>query len=321
MVVAVSGATGHIGGHLVRALLARGDRVRALVRGDAAVLRGLEIEVVRGDARDPGAVSSLLATADLAFDLAARISIDPRDDAEVSSNNVQACRTVADACLARGIRLVHFSSIHALRSSDGPIDETAPLAVDHPFAYDRSKARGESEVIDRVARGLDAVILNPTAVIGPLDFRPSEMGRFLLRLARRRLPCLVDGGFNWVDARDVAAGAVAAADRGRSGERYLLPGTWKSVRDIAGIARDVAGVRPPRLTLSVGTALMGVPFAAALSRITGARPIFTRLSLDALRHHRHVRGDKAAEELGYRTRPIEETLADTFAWFAGEGMT
>ena len=298
MIVAVTGAAGHVGGNLVRALLERGDRVRALARSDTRALSGLDVELVRGDLRERKVVAAMLEGVERVFHAAATVSIDPRDDAEVAANNVEISRRVAEACLERGVRLIHFSSIHALASREGPMDESAPLAEDHPTAYDRSKARAENEVFACVAKGLDGVIVNPTAVLGPHDFKPSEAGRMLLQLARRRLPCVVDGGFNWVDARDVASGALAAGDRGRAGERYLLTGTWLSVRDLASLACGIVRVRPPRWCLPIGIAGFGVPFAALLARMTGARPLFTRPALEALRHHREVRGDKAAREAG-----------------------
>ena len=319
MNVAVTGAGGHLGGNLVRALLARGDRVRCLVRRDERALAGLDVEVVRGDVRDRPVIDVLVSGMDVVFHLAAKVSIDPSEAGEVEGLNVDGPRCVAQACRDRGVRLVHFSSIHALRTHDGPIDESRPLAESHAFAYDRSKARGERRVLEEVARGLDAVIVNPTGVIGPFDFRPSHTGQMLLQLARRQLPTLVVGGFNWVDVRDVAAGAIAASLKGRSGERYLLAGTWCTVRDLAAQACGIAGVRPPRFDVPIPVAMLGVPVAAAFARITRTRAVYTRPGLDALRHHRDIRHDKASRELGYAPRPLETTLRDTYAWFRETG--
>jgi dihydroflavonol-4-reductase len=320
MNVAVTGAAGHVGGNLVRALLARGDAVRVLLRHDDRAVRGLDVTIVRGDSRDPTAVETLIDGVDVVYNLAAKISIDPRDAAEVTAHNVATPRVVAQACLERKIRLVHFSSIHALSTHDGPIDESRPLADAHPFAYDRSKARGEREVLERVSKGLNAVIVNPTAVIGPFDFRPSHTGQMFLQLARGQLPSLVDGGFDWVDVRDVVSGAIAAAEKGRVGERYLLSGAWRSVRDLAQIASATTGVPPPRFNVPIGVAMIGVPFAAAYARLTNTRPIFTRQALEALRNHRDVRHDKATRELGHRPRPLEETVREIYAWFREAGI-
>ena len=319
MIAAVTGAGGHLGGNLVRALVARGDTVRALVRSDERALAGLDVTVLRGDVRDRRALEALIDGSDIVFHLAAKVSIDPSERDEVLALNVGGARAVAQACRERGRRLVHFSSIHALTTQDGPIDETRPLAESHAFPYDRSKARGERAVLEEVARGLDAVTVNPTGVVGPYDFKPSHTGQMLLQLARRQLPTLVTGGFNWVDVRDVAAGAIAAAERGRAGERYLLSGAWRSVRELAEIACGMAKVKPPRFDVPVGVAMLGVPFAAAYARVTSTRAVYTRPSLDALRHHKDVRHDKATRELGYLPRPLEETIQDSYAWFRGVG--
>ena len=196
---------------------------------------------------------------------------------------------------------MHFSSIHAFSqdSSGATLDETrAPPDAHRVPAYDRSKAEAKRVVIDGLRRGLDAVIVNPTAVLGPFDFKPSAMGRVLLDLAHRRLPALVRGGFDWVDARDVATGALAAAEKGRSGERYLLSGEWLSIRDLAEIVEIVTGVSPPRFVAPMWAARIGAPFVAAWSKMLKTEPLFTSESLRALRGARRISHAKASAELG-----------------------
>jgi dihydroflavonol-4-reductase len=321
--IAVTGATGHIGGNLVRTLLARGERVRVLVHGGTRALDGLGAERVAGDVGDRGSLARLVAGADLVFHLAALISIDERDAPAMHAVNVEGARNVVDACMSAGVRrLVHFSSIHALaaRPAEQPIDEgRGPAGGPGTPAYDLSKAAGEREVRAGIARGLDAVIVNPTAAIGPHDYGPSTLGEALVRIARGRLPCLVEGGFDWVDVRDVVAGALAAAERGRSGERYLLSGEWRSVRALAAMVAAQTGVPAPRLVAPMWMARLGAPLATGWARLTRGRPVYTHASLHALRNHRHVRHDKAARELGYAPRPLEQTVADFFAWLRSEG--
>ena len=251
MTVLVTGATGHLGANLVRALLAQGRPVRALVRGEATLgaLEGLPVARVRGDVLDPAAVDAAVAGVDVVYHLAARISLIPSDAAVMGRVNVEGPRHVATACLRHGVRrLVHFSSVHALSppEGDGVTDETRPpnVAPDAP-AYDRSKSAGEVEILKAVARGLDAVIVNPTGVLGPYAFYPEHQLRFLLDVYHGVLPALLDGGFNWVDARDVVQGALAAETRGRCGERYLLSGTWVSARDVACAIEAATGLSYP----------------------------------------------------------------------------
>jgi len=327
MKVAVTGATGHIGGNLVRVLLASGHTVRAIHRSDTRPLDGLGVEAVRADVRDPVAMVRALDGMELVFHLAGRITINGDPDGEVLSTNRQGTASVAAACLNVGVRrLVHFSSIHALRQDphDQPLDEARPLAdegVGHCLTYDRTKAAGEREIRAAVERGLDAVIVNPTSVIGPIDFKPSAMGAACLKIARRQLPALVDAGFDWVDVRDVAQGAVSAGLSGRKGERYLLSGAWTSFGELAGQIARAAGVRPPRFVAPLWMAALGAPFSMAWAKLSRTRPLVTLESLETLRtSHRAISHGKAAQELGYRPRPLEETTGEIVRWFRDAGF-
>lgn len=320
----VTGASGHAGANLVRALLDEGRPVRCLVRDDVRALEGLRVELARGDVSDVESLKRAFDGARTVFHLAARISIVGSQGGAVERTNVDGVRNVVEACRARGVsRLVHFSSIHALhdRGDGDAIDEDSDSAEREDLpAYDRSKAAGEKIVREAVARGFNAVIVNPTAILGPHDEKPSRMGRVLLGLATRRMPALVNGGYNWVDARDVARGAMAAESRGRAGERYLLSGTWKSIGEVARIVQSCGGRRPPRVTLPLFVAAAVAPAALLGARLIGAEPLFTPESIRALRHHRHVIPRNAIADLGWAPRPIEVTIADTLAWFRAKGM-
>lgn len=324
MTVVVTGASGHIGGNLVRELLARGVRLRALVHEDRRAVDGLDLDVARGDVLDLDSLRRAFGRAELVYHLAARISIVDDDAAETWAVNVRGTENVVAACRDAGVkRLVHFSSIHALapEPADRPVDETRPLAEGrHVPHYDRSKAAAERAVLAGVRAGLDAVIVNPTAVVGPHDYRSSPMGQVFLDLYRGALPAIVEGGFDWVDVRDAVAGAIAAAERGGRGERYLLSGHRASMRELAALVEDVTGSRPPRVVVPMWLARAGAPVATAVANLAGRRPRFTRASLHALRNHREVRHDKASRELGYQPRPLRETIEATFAWFRGAGV-
>jgi dihydroflavonol-4-reductase len=145
------------------------------------------------------------------------------------------------------------------------------------------------------------------------------MGRVLLDLYHRRLPALVDGGFDWVDVRDVVAGALAAADRAPTGARYLLSGARRTVGELAAIAKEVTGVRPPLVSAPMWLARVGAPFATAYARVAGKEPLYTKHSLHALRNHQLVSHDKATRELGYTSRPLVETITAAYAWFRAHG--
>jgi dihydroflavonol-4-reductase len=221
-------------------------------------------------------------------------------------------------------RLVHFSSIHALSQEplDTPVDEMRPL-VDSSGSppYDRSKAASEREVRQGLELGLDAVILNPTGVIGPHDYKPSFMGEVILLMAGGKLPALVDGGFNWVDVRDVVDAALRAAELAPTGAKYILSGHWASIREIAKLIEELAGTPAPRLVLPAWIARTGAPLLTTFGQLTGKRQLYTRASIRALGGcNPNINHDRATSELGYHTRPLRETLAGTLRWFQEAGM-
>jgi dihydroflavonol-4-reductase len=322
--IAVTGATGHIGGCVVRELVARGENVRVLVRGDdPESLRGLDVERVRGDVRDGESLERAFSGVEIVYHLAAVISIVGEMGGIVHETNVVGARNAGRAALVCGVRrMVHFCSVHAFdpRPFDGPVDETRPRVHSRSApAYDRSKAGGEAEIRRLVADGLDAVIVHPTGVIGPFDYAPSRMGKVFLDLFFRRLPSGVGGGFDWVDVRDVARSAIFAAERGRTNESYLLSGHWLSVADLSRIAEVLTGSRVPRLCAPMWLARAAAPFAEGWARLTGQEPLLTSESLLALRAYRHCVREKAERELGHAPRPTAESVRDTYKWFAEHG--
>ena len=323
--VTVTGAAGHIGANLVRSLLANGRQVRALVRDCTAALDGLPVEIVRCDITDAEACRRALAGSAVVYHLAARISVGWDPPAPVEAVNIAGTRHIVEACLACGVkRLVHFSSIHAFSAQpvDGVIDESRPLAgpESHILIYDRTKAEGERVVQAGVARGLDAVIVNPSSVIGPNDFAPSAMGEVLLDLVAGKFPALVGGaGFNWVDVRDVVASALAAERSGRRGEHYLLTGHYLSLVELARLWGRVTGAKIPRMVVPMAVAQAAAPFAASWARLRGRRPLLPSASLRVLRTHRQISHARASAELGHAPRPLEDTLRDTYVWFKQAG--
>jgi len=323
MTIFVTGASGHIGGNLVRALLDDGKAVRVLVHHDERALEGLEVERISGDVLDVDGMESAVRGADLVYHLAGHISLTRGDRDKALTVNIEGTRNVVDACLKGGVRrLVHFSSSHALEQDpfDQVIDEERPLvARERGPAYDRSKAAGERHIAEAVERGLDAVVVNPTSVLGPCDYKPSRMGDLVLALSRRKLPALVSAQYDWVDVRDVVAGAIAAAERGRTGQRYILSGHRVTVRELAQLVENASGARAPRLSTPLWLAMVGAPFAEMLGSIRKKRPLFTRESIRTIGGNSQFSNARAAAELGYAPRPLSETIADTVRWFEEVG--
>jgi dihydroflavonol-4-reductase len=319
--IVVTGAAGHAGANLVRALV-QGRPVRALVHLDRKALEGLDIEVVTGDICDPDSLLKAFAGAEVVYHLAARISIAKESWSRLEAVNVIGTRNVVEACLRCGVRrLVHFSSIHTMTdTADIPVDESNPLVESRRYSpYDRSKAAAEREVRQGVERGLDAIIISPTALIGPHDYKPSHFGEALLRLANGQLPALVAGGFDWVDVRDVVQGAMRAEERAPVGAKYILSGHWLSLREVAKMTEQITGVKAPASVCPIWLARIGAPFITAFDLLARRRPLYTSISLQALRGHRQISHQKATRELDYQPRPFWETLIDTLKWFEAAG--
>ncbi|MFV8755660.1 NAD-dependent epimerase/dehydratase family protein [Nannocystaceae bacterium ST9] len=325
MSVVVTGASGHLGANLVRELIARGESVRALVHRSSASLAALGVEQVAGSVTEPAGLPAAFAGATRVYHLAGVISLDGDPDGRVRRVNVEGTANVARACREVGVaRLVHVSSVHAFdqRPLDRPLDETRSQVADsrQHSAYDRSKAASERVVREAIGEGLDAVIVNPTGILGHVDHGPSRLGQLLLDLAARRMPALLDGGFDFVDVRDVVAGTIAAGDRGQTGANYILGNAWYSLWELAASAGSITGVPAPRLVTPVWTARLGVPIAKLVAKLSDKQPAMTHESLDVLISNRSISSDKAKRELDYRPRALAETLRDAYRWFAEQGM-
>ncbi len=323
MLTVVTGASGHIGNNLVGALLAEGRKVRVLThRGDTS-LTGLAVEKVRGDICDLASLEAAFAGADVVYHLAAKVSIESSGWDELNIINCDGTRNVTDACRSQKVRrLVHFSSIDAIEQKPITIlvnESSPPAAGKHHPPYDRSKAAGEAIVREAVGQGLDAVIINPTAVVGPFDFQPSHQGQMLLMMARGKMPALVDGGFDWVDVRDVVWGAVQTEKTAPRGAKYILGGHWASLADIAAIVEKCGGEKAPSFTCPLWMAAAAAPVMTAFEHAKGKRPLYTRASIIAVNSNKCISHEKAARELGYHPRPLDETIRDTLDWFAGCG--
>jgi dihydroflavonol-4-reductase len=321
--IAVTGATGHVGINLVERLVADGHEVRAFAAAGLESLQHLPVDLRVGDVRDEEALADFFAGVDLVFHLAAVISIDGDRGGMVTDVNVGGALAAANAALRAGVkRFVHFCSIHAfdMYRIEGVVDETSPRALGaQSAAYDRSKAQGEAAVREAIERGLDAVIIHPTGIIGPADPGPSKAGKGLLDAARGRLPFIVNGGFDWVDVRDVIAGALAAAERGTRGHSYILSGFHRSLEELVAHTARCAGVAGPMVTLPYGLVRSVAVLPTLIGRLRGREPLFTTESLATLAVGTRFSHERATRELGYRPRPSEETIADLVDWFDATG--
>jgi dihydroflavonol-4-reductase len=326
-VVIVTGATGHIGNVLIRELLAAGRVVRALVLpdDDKRPLAGLNVEIVYGDITDPESLKSAFAGAELVFHLGGIVTIMPGMAGILERVNVGGMRNVIAACRAAGARrLVYTSSIHAIAEPPHGtvIDESQPFDPDRVLGdYARSKARATLLLLDEVRKGgLDAVICCPTGVIGPYDYGISNIGQLILDFASGHLKSYVSGAYDFVDVRDVAHGLILAADKGQAGRHYIFSGAQVQVPELmAELARDI-GYPAPTYRIPTMIARAAGILASVYYRLLRRKPVFTAYSIDVLRSNSLVSSERAREELGFTSRPWQESIRDHVEWFRSEGM-
>ncbi|HMV74841.1 MAG TPA: NAD-dependent epimerase/dehydratase family protein [Microthrixaceae bacterium] len=314
----ITGASGFLGAHLARTLKDRGVEVRAADRSRGPALDDVDVEFVEIDVLDPASLRAAFEGQDRVFHLAAIISIVGDPTGEVWRVNVHGPRNAATVALECGVgRFVHCSSVHSFDLERcGPSLDESGLPTTHPDApaYDRSKRAGEEAVRLVVQKGLDAVVVNPTGIIGPDDRGPSRMGETVLQFMTRKIPVGITGQFDFVDVRDVVEGLIAAGDRGRTGENYLLSGSRLSIRELGMLVERYSGVPVPPLSIPLRLVTPLAPLVMQIEQRT-KKPIFTPDALHALKYSPVVSHYRAATELGYRSRPIHETVRDTVAWF------
>jgi dihydroflavonol-4-reductase len=322
----VTGVSGFLGSAVARALIARGLRVRALVRptSQSSNLAGLDCEAVHGDLTDPASLRAALRDIRYLFHVAADYRLWAPDSSVILRVNVGGTRALMQEALAAGVeRIVYTSSVATLKVSGAtePVDETAPLAPHEAIGtYKRSKTLAERAVEEMILRDrLPAIIVNPSTPLGPRDIRPTPTGRMILDAARGKIPAFVDTGLNFAHVDDIAEGHLLAFERGRIGERYILGGENRSLQELLVEIASLTGRPAPRVRLPRGP-LFPLAFGAeAVARLTGKEPLLTVDGLRMSRYRMFFTSAKAERELGYRTRPYQEGVADALAWFRDAG--
>ncbi len=325
--IVVTGATGHIGNVLVRELIKRGRTVHAFVmpNDDCRPLAGLNAEIIYGDITDLESLKSAFAGADVVFHLAGIITIMPGMKKVLERVNVGGMHNVIAACRAVNVRrLVYTSSIHAIAEPPHGtvIDESQPFDPEHVLGdYARSKARAAIVLLDEVHKGgLDAVICCPTGIIGPWDYRISNIGQMILDFESGYMKSYVRGAYDFVDVRDVANGLILAAERGQTGRHYIFSGAQVQVPELMKELERSIGRPAPTYEIPHGIARIAGVLASIYYRLIRRRPVFTAYSIDVLRSNSQVNSARAREELGFTTRPWQDSIRDQVKWFRSEGM-
>ncbi len=317
----VTGAAGHLGSTIIRLLRREGASVRGLILPGEMARESDRVRYIRGDVRSRDSLRPLFENTDgaelVVIHTAGIIDISSEATAAMCDVNINGTKNVLALCREYGVRrLVYVSSVHAIPERDGlsvlrEVRRFSPDWVEGGYA--KTKAEATQAVLDAVATGLDAVVVHPSGILGPYDAAGNHLVQMVSDYLCGRLPACVRGGYDFVDVRDVAAGCLLAAQKGRCGECYILSNRHYEVRDVLALAKRAAGGR--RLpVLPMWMARAAAPGLGLLAKIRRQRPLYTRYSLYTLQSNDKFSHDKATSELGYRPRDLALTIADTIAW-------
>jgi dihydroflavonol-4-reductase len=322
----LTGATGFLGSHVARALAEQGADLRLLVRPTSNLknLEGLKADTATGDLRDAASLEKAMSGCDTVFHVAADYRLWVRDPAEMYRSNVEGTQAILEAARKQGIRRVIYTSSVAtmgFTSNGHPADEGSPVSLDDMIGpYKRSKFMAEQIALDAGRRGMPVIIVNPTTPIGERDVKPTPTGRIVVDFLKRKFPAYVETGLNLVDVRECARGHIAALERGKPGERYILGGENLTLKQILDALGKVTGLPSPKVKLPYFFAFAtGVVDEAITGRLLKREP---RATVDTVRMGKKkmfASSDKAERELGWKIVPVENALRRAVEWFRSNG--
>ncbi len=317
--VAVTGASGHIGNVVCRQLIDLGYQVRAFYHTDFASLTGLTLESVKGSILNLNDIKTLVEGCEYVIHCAAIISIDGDENGMVFKTNTEGVKNVLHGSLQEGVKkIIHVSSVHAVYDLPHKdiYDESRPYKQNQDFAYDYSKAVGEQMMLQAAKENdIEVVVVRPSCVVGPFDFKPSKMGTALWSFYKAKLPVIPQGGYDIVDVRDVAASIITAMTMGENGHVYLLSGKYCSFKEIIQIINEVGNKRKRSIFVPLWVLRISVPVVGLFSKILKTNPSITYESLAAIEEgHPNMNYSKAHKILNHNPRPLHETLKDFFNW-------
>ncbi|MDP2599432.1 MAG: NAD-dependent epimerase/dehydratase family protein [Deltaproteobacteria bacterium] len=324
--VLITGATGFIGGNLVRLLLKQGFKVRALVRSssDLANLKNLDVELAYGDLRDPTSLIKACDGCEQLYHVAASYQFWSPNPKEFYESNVDGTRNILEAAKAAKIsKIVYTSTVGAIQyphDPSKPSDETCwPTQKDLHNDYKKSKFMAEQVALQYAENGLPVVIVNPSAPIGPYDVKPTPTGKIIVDFLNGRVPAYLDTGLNIIDVEDCAWGHILAAQKGRAGERYILGNKNISLKAIYELIASLTKRKPPKMRIPYAVAWGAAVGSETIGKLFKRRP---KVSLGAVRmakHHMYFSPAKAVKELGLPQSPIENAFARAIEWFENNG--
>ncbi len=322
----VTGATGFVGSHVARVLAEQGADLRLLVRSSSNPknIQGLKAERVVGDLRDFATLEKAMAGCDVVFHVAADYRLWVRDPEQMYRANVEGTRAILQATRNNRVRRVVYTSSVATMGftlNGQPADENWPVSLDNMIGhYKRSKFMAEQVAMQAARSGMDVVVVNPTTPVGEQDIKPTPTGRIIVDFLKKKFPAYVDTGLNLVDVTACAHGHVAALEKGRSGERYILGGENLTLKEILDKLAAITGLPSPKVRVPYVVALAtGVVDEVVTGHILRREP---RVTIDAVRMGRKkmfASSAKAERELGWKAVHVDDALRRAVEWFQANG--
>ncbi len=321
----VTGASGFVGSHVVRRLLARGESVRVLVR-PSSVLRAIEklpIERVYGDLRDAASLREAVRGVHRVFHVAADYRLWSADRRSIYESNVTGTRNILDAAHQAGVeKVVYTSSVATIavhRPDLLPNEATQAGLAEMIGDYKRSKFLAEQEALKAAQAGAPVVVVNPTTPVGPADWKPTPTGKIILDFLRGKMPAYLDTGLNLVPVEDVAEGHLLAAERGKAGQRYILGGVNLTLKEILECLARITGRTAPKVQLPYAVAYAAGLVENSIARVLGREPQIPMDGVRMARHKMFVDASRAPRELGFVAASVEDALARAVRWYEENG--
>lgn len=318
MKIAITGAAGHIGGVICRELLEKGYEVVALVYSDTRALEGLPIKQVQGNVLKKDSLRELMQDCSGIIHTAAAIDLGYKFNQNIYDINVVGTQNVLEVAKELNVsKILCFSSIHAYNHTpqNECLDECREFVTNDSVFYDQTKREAHLLALEAAKKGQNVVIVCPTSAVGPFDFKPSKLGKSLGDMYNGKIPMVTTGGFDFADVRDMAKGAVAALEKGKSGETYILGGEYYTLKELSSFVMKAKKSKKQLVELPIGFAYLGLPFIKLFAFISGKPPLFDKVYIDILQDgNKLTSSQKAKGELGYSVRPLEETILETIQW-------
>lgn len=324
MITLVTGAAGFLGSHVARQLVARGENVRVLVRASSSnrAISDLPLEYVTGDLRDPASLERAMNGVQRVFHVAADYRLWARRSQDIYDSNVGGTKNLLEAATHAGIEQLVYTSTVATIAVDRPelpnefTDSKLDEMVGH---YKRSKWMAEQEVLQSAKQGLPVIIVMPTTPVGPWDWKPTPTGKIILDFLNGKMPGYVDTGLNFVGVEECAGGHLLAAQRGKTGERYLLGAENLTLKGLLDVLAGITGLPAPAIKIPHGVALGVACVETTFSRLIGKEPRIPVEGVKIAQHKMFVDCSRAVRELGFQPGPVAAALERAARWYVANG--